>query len=167
VDLYLVRHAPAFPKDPARWPDDSRRPLTPDGEQAFRRTAAAIGKLAPSVAVVLASPFPRACRTAEILHQEAGWPSPVASPEMEKGRRPEEAVRAVSRYRDRRSVAVVGHDPNLTELAWTLLTGGADGVAIELAKGGALRLTVQGELRPGSARLVWLLTPEALRPPTR
>ena len=27
VDLYLVRHASAFERDPDRWPDDSRRPL--------------------------------------------------------------------------------------------------------------------------------------------
>ena len=31
VDLYLVRHAIAFDADPTQWPDDSLRPLTPDG----------------------------------------------------------------------------------------------------------------------------------------
>ena len=28
MDLYLVRHAVAFQKDPDRWPHDSQRPLT-------------------------------------------------------------------------------------------------------------------------------------------
>ena len=30
MDLYLVRHAVAFGRDAARWPDDSARPLTPE-----------------------------------------------------------------------------------------------------------------------------------------
>jgi hypothetical protein len=28
MDVYLVRHAIAGQRDPARWPDDSQRPLT-------------------------------------------------------------------------------------------------------------------------------------------
>jgi phosphohistidine phosphatase len=36
VDLCLVRHAPAFQKDPNRWPHDNKRPLTPEGEKEFR-----------------------------------------------------------------------------------------------------------------------------------
>jgi broad specificity phosphatase PhoE len=42
VDLYLVRHAPAFfQKDHDRWPHDNKRPLTPEGEEALMEWAKA------------------------------------------------------------------------------------------------------------------------------
>ena len=39
MDLYLVRHAIAFNPDPTQWPDDSQRPLTPEGQKRFKRAA--------------------------------------------------------------------------------------------------------------------------------
>jgi len=33
MDLYLVRHAVAFDYDASQWPDDSQRPLTPEGQK--------------------------------------------------------------------------------------------------------------------------------------
>jgi phosphohistidine phosphatase len=161
VDLYLVRHAVAFEEDPARWPDDSRRPLTPRGERDFRPAARGIGRLVPSVEVVLSSPFPRAWSTAEILGQEAGWPEPVAAPGLEKDRTPADAIKAIEEHAARSSMAVVGHEPNLTELASTLL--GTDRVSIELEKGGAMALDGGPAILPGSAVLRWLVTPEVLR----
>jgi hypothetical protein len=53
VDLYLVRHARAFQKDPDRWPHDSRRPLTPEGEEEFRLAARGLARIVPRVDVIL------------------------------------------------------------------------------------------------------------------
>ncbi len=39
MDLYVVRHAEAHKRDEDRWPDDAKRPLTPEGEERFRRFA--------------------------------------------------------------------------------------------------------------------------------
>jgi phosphohistidine phosphatase len=39
MDLYLVRYAIAFDPDETQWPDDSQRPLTPDGEKHFKQAA--------------------------------------------------------------------------------------------------------------------------------
>ena len=39
VDLFVVRHAIAFERDETQLPDDSLRPLTPEGERAFERAA--------------------------------------------------------------------------------------------------------------------------------
>ncbi|MCA1728513.1 MAG: histidine phosphatase family protein [Actinobacteria bacterium] len=67
MDLYVVRHAVAHKRDANLWPDDSQRPLTPAGEERFRRATGGIMRLAPGVGVALSSPFVRAWRTAELL----------------------------------------------------------------------------------------------------
>jgi phosphohistidine phosphatase SixA len=39
MDLYVVRHAVAHKRDEDLWPDDAKRPLTPEGEERFPRFA--------------------------------------------------------------------------------------------------------------------------------
>ena len=72
MDLYVVRHAVARERDANLWPDDSKRPLTPRGEERFRHAAGGILRLVSEVGAVLSSPFVRAWRTAELLEQRAG-----------------------------------------------------------------------------------------------
>jgi hypothetical protein len=52
VDLYLVRHAVAFRRDPDRWPHGSRRPLTPEGEKEFRLAVRGLARIVPRVDVI-------------------------------------------------------------------------------------------------------------------
>ena len=60
-------------------------------------------------------------------------------------------------------MAVVGHEPGLSGLASYLLVGSDAGVDLELKKGGAAMLSLDGDTKPGSALLRWLLTPKVLR----
>jgi phosphohistidine phosphatase len=163
VDLYLVRHAIAFDADPTQWPDDSLRPLTPEGEQRFRRAATGLRALVSSVEVVLSSPWARAWRTAELLEQEATWPAPVACEALASGRPVAEVLQAVQPYASAKSVALVGHEPTMHEIAAYLLTADAGHLQIEFRKGGIARLDVNANLRPGDAYLVWVLPPKVLR----
>jgi phosphohistidine phosphatase len=162
LDLYVVRHAVAHQRDEDRWPDDSKRPLTQRGEERFRRAAGGIIRLVPEVGLVLSSPFARARRTAEILEQ-AGWPAPIPCQELEPGYPPHKVLAALARYEDSGSVAVVGHRPQLHELVSYLLTGDAEGLSVQIEKGGAARLQFDGLLEPGVGSLRWLLTTKALR----
>jgi phosphohistidine phosphatase len=163
MDLYVIRHAIAFERDPSRWPNDGDRPLTPEGEARFRRAARGLRKLVPSVDLLMASPFVRAWRTAEILSEEAGWPDPRPNQELEAERTVAEAIRAVSEHADLGSVAVVGHEPTLGEMTSSLLTGSEDLVRIDFKKGEAVALGFEGNVGPGRAYLRWALTPKALR----
>src|SRR5258706_16033307 len=86
LDFFVVRHAIAADQDPIRWPDDADRPLTMEGEAAFRKVAQRLAKLTSPVATVLSSPFVRARRTAEILHEEADWPPPEPFQALEADR---------------------------------------------------------------------------------
>ena len=166
MDLYVVRHAVAHKRDGDRWPDDAKRPLTPEGEERFRRAAGGILRLVPEVGLVLSSPFVRAWRTAEILEQ-AGWPSPVPCEELEPDYPPQKALSALARYEDLGPVAIVGHRPGLHELVSYLLTGdtiGEDcGARVQIKKGGVARLHFDGAPELGAGSLEWALTPKALQ----
>ena len=163
MELYLVRHGIAFDADPTEWPDDSARPLTPEGEKRFRRAARGLKELVATVDLVLASPFVRAWRTAEILHQDAGWPAPVKCEALEAGRSGAEVLQALQAHSTLKAVALVGHEPSLHELASYLLTADTGHVQIEMRKGSVARVELDEALRPGSARLVWLLPPRVMR----
>jgi phosphohistidine phosphatase len=163
MHLYLVRHAVAFSRDPTRWPDDGERPLTPEGEARFRKAARGIRRIVISVDVVLSSPMPRAWRTAELLEEVAGWPAPKPEPALEAGRSPAEGIEVIEPHLDLASLALVGHEPNLSELASILLIGRPTSLTMDMKKGGVAHLWLDDGLRRGTASLRWLVTPKVLR----
>lgn len=163
MDLYLVRHAAAYGRDPDRWPDDSLRPLTPEGEDEFRSAAGGLSRLVPPVNVLLSSPYERAWQTAEILAELDSWPAPEATPVLEPTLPPEKAAVELKDYEGAGSVALVGHRPGLHELAAYLLTGRAGGVEMTIKKGGVVCVRFEGAVEAGAGELRWLLTPKILR----
>lgn len=163
MDLYLVRHAVAERRDATRWPDDSIRPLTPDGIARFRRAARGLRRIVPTVEFVLASPYARAWHTAELLHDEADWPAPERCEALEAGMPPAAGVELLRRLHERSSVALVGHDPYLSSLASLLLAGDEAAVSLELKKGGVAFVAFAAGPAPGSALLRWSISPKALR----
>jgi phosphohistidine phosphatase len=163
MDLYLVRHAVAFDFDPAQWPDDSQRPLTPEGQKRFRRAARGLRELAPSVDLVLSSPWVRAWQTAEILESVAWWPKPVACDALGAGHAPAQVLQALQPSGSYSAIALVGHEPDLHALVSYLLTADASHAQVEMKKGGVACLEVGEGLRPGAALLHWLLPPKVLR----
>ena len=161
--LYLVRHAVAHKRDAGRWPDDSKRPLTPEGEEDFVGAARGLARVVPEVDILLSSPYLRAWRTAEILTQQAGWPAPQESPALEPDVLPEKAVLALQTYADDQAVAVVGHRPCLHEMAVYLLTGDAGGADMKIKKGGVACIEFDEAPESGAGKLRWLFTPRVLR----
>jgi phosphohistidine phosphatase len=158
IDLFIVRHAIAYEQDPLRWPDDAERPLTMEGEVAFRKAARGLARLSEPPSVALASPYIRAWRTAEILHEEAGWPAPEPFKALEANRDAQGVLDELNDIEGGPSVALVGHEPMLSELI-SMLIGGAN---VELKKGAIARLDAHALTRAG-ATLRWLLPPKVLR----
>jgi len=163
VELLLVRHAIAFNRDPDRWPADGDRPLTPQGEARFQKAARGLRTLVPSVELVLSSPYTRAWRTAEILTEETGWPPPQPSESLEAERSRADAVGAIRSQADHGSLALVGHEPNLSELASFLLTGDERRLLLEMKKGGVACLALPDGVAGGKGVLRWVATPKMLR----
>lgn len=155
MDIYLVRHAIAEPRDGAF--SDIDRPLTLDGMERFERSVKGLGRLRVELDGVLHSPWRRAVETAQRL-----------APILGSGRR-EETEELARPPRDLllesmkgESLAVVGHQPWLAELLAWLCTGDRElGVAFTLKKGGVAWLA--GEPAPGGCELRALWTPRTLR----
>jgi phosphohistidine phosphatase len=159
MDLYLVRHAIAEERDPVRFPDDARRPLTEEGIARLRTAARGVTRILPRVEVVLASPHVRAWDTAVVLHEEAGWPAPVECRELEAEREPAGALPVLEREAGRASVALVGHEPFLSRLASLIVCGDEDVMLVDFKKGGIMAL----EVEDGRGVLRWKATPKMLR----
>jgi phosphohistidine phosphatase len=159
--VYLVRHAFADHADPARWPDDSKRPLTKDGIRRFGAAARGLRRLVPDVDVVLSSGFARAWQTAEVLQKEARWPKPEECPALEAGK-PAASALDVLRSRTESSVALVGHEPYLSQLASILCAGGEGTMHLQLKKG-AVALIGVDDVAPGGGWLLWSVRPKFLR----
>ena len=161
--VYLVRHAVAHKRDQERWPDDSSRPLTPEGEEEFTGATRGLARVVPEVEVLLSSPYKRAWQTAEILAAQTGWPAPEKLPALEPDVPPEKVLIALETYAEKQSMALVGHRPGLHELAVYLLTGDAGGADMKIKKGGVVCIEFDDAPKTGAGTLRWLFTPRVLR----
>ena len=162
MEVILVRHAIAHERNPRRWPDDSQRPLTPEGALKFRKGARGIAACLPPKCVLLSSPFVRARETASILAGVARLGKAIECAEL-AANQPAQRGFELLRSRKESAVALVGHEPWLSEFLAEAL-GGADArFDIEFKKGGAASLEFTGRPRPGCATLRWLLPPRVLR----
>lgn len=161
LELYLVRHAIAAERGP-KYPDDRLRPLTPAGARQFAKSIPGLVELDVLVDFVLSSPLVRARETATIL--AAGLKPKPAIVEIEAlapGGRHQAVIEAIkSHAKRRRRLALVGHEPDLGELAARLL--GARGM-VEFKKGGVCLIETDGATPGGPGTLRWMLTPKALR----
>jgi phosphohistidine phosphatase len=161
IQLFLVRHAIAEDRG-ADWPDDRLRPLTKEGAARMAREAAGLVALDVRIEEILTSPLVRARHTADIL--AAAWPKRLRVREVEAlapGAKPRAALQMLGELTKRTSVALVGHEPGLGELAGLLI-----GMRTPLTfKKGAVALVEVALLPPpaGSGVLQWLLTPRILR----
>jgi phosphohistidine phosphatase len=160
VELYLVRHAIAAERGDA-YPDDTKRPLTAEGITRMRRITKGLAALGVSVDQVLTSPLVRARQTAEILAQGLASKPPVAtSAALAPGGRVTALIEDLSKYSRRSRIAVVGHEPDLGQLAARLI--GTRGT-VTFRKGGVCRIDLDALPPTGPGHLVWFATPRMLR----
>jgi phosphohistidine phosphatase len=162
MDVYLVRHAIAYDRNSTRWPNDALRPLTAVGKRKFRKAAGGLARLIPKSALVLTSPYVRARETADILVAVARLHKPVEAAELASGKAAREAF-ALLRARRRKSIVMVGHEPNLSTWMSAALARERARLDIEFRKGGAACLRFEGAIAPGRGKLIWMLPPGALR----
>lgn len=164
MELLILRHAIAFPRDGKRWPDDTERPLTMEGVKRARRAAAGLKRIVTRPALVLTSPLVRARDTAAILTQAAHWPEAKESDALTPGASPE-AVLEVLRRSGAKSecVAVVGHQPHLGRLLALCLRGDARAEAFELKKSSVVCVRFEGPPRAHQGLLTWSLPSRVLR----
>lgn len=164
MELLIVRHAIAFPRNAKRWPDDGERPLTAEGVKKSRRAAAGLKRIAKRPTLVLTSPLVRASDTAAIFAQAARWPEAVECDALSPTGSLEGVLEALRRQGGKAEcVAVVGHQPHLGRLLALCLRGNARAEAFELKKSAVVCVQFDGAPRAGQGMLTALFPPRALR----
>ena len=162
VIIYLMRHGIAA--DPAPEMSDADRALTPEGVRKTARVAAGLQKLDVNPDVILSSPLRRAEETARLVADGLDTHPPVELfPALTPGIAPHDMVKQLRPHRSANQILLVGHQPDLGELASYLLAGAPTLVPLPFRKAGVAAIAV-GALpprRPGS--LEWFLTPAQLR----
>ena len=157
--LVIIRHAIAVPRGTPDVADDDR-PLTKRGERRFRSAARGLVRIERRPDVLLTSPLLRARQTAEIVAKCWGKIDPIEEPALAGGSF-EEITAALHRLPADVDVAIVGHEPDLSELVAGLL-GTKDAERLTFKKGGVACVELTGVPAEGGA-LLWYMPPRVLR----
>jgi phosphohistidine phosphatase len=160
--VMLLRHAIA--EDRSDTGRDEDRRLTGEGKRKLREVVAGMRALELPVERVLSSPLRRAVETAEIVAE--AWDSAEnveVTPALAPGAGPDTVISALAKIGRPRGVVLVGHEPDLTDVVSTLLTGTPSLVHVGFRKAGLAGIVV-ATLPPRSAgSLEFFLTPGQLR----
>lgn len=169
MKLYIMRHGPAVDDAPSGL--DADRDLTAAGRERVRLVARSLGADDELPVNVVASPLARALQTAEMIvgyaEAQGKLPHVTVRRELAPGGHLLSLVQELRGGRLRR-VMLVGHEPDLTTLAGTLLGRPMDR---GFSKGMVLGLSVPdepeaaGSALAGSAKLRFVLDPKTLLPP--
>lgn len=160
LELYLIRHGVAAERG-SDYPDDSKRPLTSDGIAKLRREAKALAALGVDFDQIISSPLVRTKQTAEVFSQILPSNPPIAmSDALAPAGTPAAVFQEIAKYMRKGRIALVGHEPNIGELAARLI--GAR-TPIEFKKGAICRIDFEVLPPKGQGMLCWLLPPRILR----
>lgn len=160
LELYLIRHGVAAERG-AEYPDDSKRPLTSEGISRLKREAKALAALGVDFDQIISSPLVRTKQTADIFAQSMPSHPPVALVDsLAPAGTPTGVLQDLSKYMRKARVALVGHEPNIGELAARLI--GAR-TPLEFKKGAVCRIDFEVFPPKGRGHLQWFVTPKMLR----
>lgn len=161
-ELYIMRHGIAADRDAATT-DDAKRQLTSEGKQKMCEIAAGLVRAGMELDWIVSSPLVRAVETAEIAREVVGSKPPLdICDALKPGGSPEALITFLAKRPNRRRVMVVGHEPDLGELAARLVGAGRN-AHMPFKKGGCCLITfnIFPPKLPGS--LVWWLPPRIMR----
>lgn len=156
--VFIIRHAIAADRAPGVV-DDERR-LTKRGKQRFRGAARGLARLYAPPTAMVSSPLVRARQTARIAAR--AWDRmKVTRDAALAGGSVEDVLALLARFPADASVALVGHEPQLSELL-AHLVGSNDASRLEFKKGGVAVVDLP-EGTQSVGRLAAFLPPSVLR----
>ncbi|MEH1822801.1 MAG: phosphohistidine phosphatase SixA [Nostoc sp.] len=163
MELYLIRHGIA--EDKGLGIKDEERSLTKEGRQKTEKVAQKLVKLGLNFDLILTSPLVRARQTAEILIAEK------LSSQFEESSHlaPDGQISSwlkdwlePKNYSQNTQLALVGHEPNLSNWAEILLWGEAK-ASLVLKKAGMIGIKLPETGSPlGRSQMFWLTPPKYL-----
>jgi phosphohistidine phosphatase len=156
--VFIIRHAIAADRAPGVV-DDERR-LTKRGKKRFRGAARGLARLYPPPSALVSSPLVRARQTARIAAR--AWDRlKVRRDDALAGGSVEDVLTLLARFPASDAVALVGHEPQLSELL-AHLVGSNDAARLAFKKGGVAVVDLPEGTR-SVGRLAAFLPPGVLR----
>lgn len=162
MHVLLIRHAFAGDRDvfARTGAPDSERPVTAKGKKQMRRGARGLHALVPEIDRLATSPYRRAAQTARIVARAYENLEPVMVDQLVPDVEPPVVARWLRAQRGADTIALVGHEPQLSGLASLLVTASSEPI-LALEKGAACAIDLPASRRAGT--LLWLLTGKQLR----
>jgi phosphohistidine phosphatase len=169
MEIYILRHGIAADLGEGGVTRDADRPLTEEGCEKMQREAKGMRELGLKFDLIFTSPLLRTQQTAEAVAEVLNLKDKViAIDALAPGRA---FVRGVNKkspifvelgaHQFERAL-LVGHQPDMTEIASALLTGDRH-LNVEFKKGALCAIEISGIPPLGPGLLRWLLTPRQLK----
>jgi phosphohistidine phosphatase len=159
--IYLLRHAIAVERGTVHYPNDDR-PLSQKGMKRFLKGAQGIAVILDEVDVILTSPLKRAHETAKMTAEQCGILHKVVITEhLLPGCIHNNIIPLLKKYKDKKHVMLVGHEPDLSRLASNFL--GSSRSVIEFKKGALCCIELPSLTPRVTGVLQWHLQPKQLR----
>ena len=161
--IFIMRHGIAARRGSPPGSGDAKRPLTAKGKKRTEQIAAGLNRLGCEVDWIVTSPLVRAAQTAEIVAASLSKKVPVdVCAALRPGGSAEDLLSFVAKKPDRKSVLLVGHEPDLSELAGRLIGAGSK-ARLAFKKGGCCCIEFDHHPSRSTGQLLWWLTPRLLR----
>ena len=162
-ELYIMRHGLAVARGSIGFADDAQRPLQPEGKDKMQEIAEGLKRVGLELDWVVSSPLVRAVETARIVAESLASSAAVdVCDAMRPGGSPEEVIAFLAKRPSRTRVLVVGHEPDLSELAARLIGAGSH-ANLGFKKGGCCMISFEEFPPRNPGQLTWWLTPRLLR----
>jgi phosphohistidine phosphatase len=163
TELYFIRHGIAAER--GTYDNDDERPLTEKGQLRTKAVALRLLELGCRVELLLTSPLVRAQQTTHILLEAGIAPTHETVDTLAPSGKLADWVPWLGHWQIQYPVsrlALVGHEPNLSEWAQQLVAG-HDRDRWELKKAGVIGVRVpSAETAIGKGELFWLTPPRLL-----
>jgi phosphohistidine phosphatase len=159
--LYLLRHGVAA--DATAEVSDADRALTADGARKMQHIARGLKRVGFRPDVILTSPLRRTQETAALLAAVDPAVTVEIYPPLAPGHGAVDIIVGLRAFRGKRRIVLVGHQPDLGELASHLLTGSASRAPLPFKKGAMAAIAVATVPPRTPGLLQWFATPKMLR----
>ena len=164
MNLYIIRHAIAVEAGMPEYEDDSLRPLTDKGKKKMEKIARGLKALNTEIDLIITSPYVRAVGTTKILRKafDLKKEDVVETEHLSPVGYGDQLINFINeKYADVENLALVGHEPALSNLV-SILVSGDPNLSLALKKGGICRLSVDILQYGRCATLEWLFSPSQL-----
>jgi phosphohistidine phosphatase len=162
-NLYLMRHGDAAAAEGPGLESDAKRPLTAGGKVKMKEICRGLRRGGASLDWVVTSPLVRAVETGVIVAGAFDDQPPLDQFEpLGPEGSPEALLASLASHPERRDVILVGHEPDLSQLA-AHLVGAGNRANLAFKKGGCCLIRFEGFPSKGLGLLIWWLTPRLLR----